>query len=94
MNSNDIARIIDALKEIQVHLRNEESKVDKNGLYDLIQRVLLAALGTALMLAFGLSKRQNTFKTGLEGFCGPSSEPPILFNNPRPLVSTALEKLS
>ena len=67
MNSNDRATIIDALNEIQVHFRNEESKVDKNGLYDLIQRVLLAALGTALTLAFGLSKCQNTFRTGLEG---------------------------
>ena len=56
MNSNDHSTIIDTLNEIQSHLQTEESKVDKNGVYDLIQRVLLAAIGTALTLAFGLSK--------------------------------------
>ena len=89
MSSADRVADVEALSEIQAHLRKEETEVARNGLYDLVQRVILAVLGTILTMAFGLSKCQNIFRAGVESIRGPSSGPPIVLNSPRPLVSTS-----
>ena len=89
MSSQDHVAVVEAFNEIQARLWTEESEVARNGLYDMVQRIILGVLGTVIGMAFGLSWCQNVFKAGVESIKGQSASPPIVLNAPRPLVSAS-----
>ena len=93
MNSADRTTIVSALNDIQAHLWAEEVKVDRNGMFDLISRVLISTIGMILALTMGLAKCQHTLRSGFAAVRGqnppPPSAPPVMYSNPHPLIAAS-----
>ena len=93
MNSLDRTTIVSAPNDIQAHLRAEEVKVDRNGMFDLVSCVLISTIGLILALTMGLAKCQHTLRSGFAAVRGqnppPPSAPPVIYSNPRPLIASS-----
>ena len=93
MTNADRSTIVSALSEIQAHLRAEEVKVDRNGMLDLVSRVLISTVGLILALTVGLAKCQHTLRSGFAAVRGskppPPSAPPVIYSNTCPLIASS-----